>query len=280
MSDSQPGPPIRTFKRNLQGVQDHYAQATGLLLSGAAPPERNAADVPSTGTDTSTADEVPSAAILQQRTLEVQLAQLRPAYLLPAELLNAYLDWAAVDQQWDPPEGARSSARPPDLLRRATADAYIAALILSLKAGLNLLVPILACYVKGVPSPACWGEYREHGRSIGFMAVVEHGVDQDPLLYRIDQAYRSWIVVALAPEGGHMGDDDGILSWEYTDRERLLIKGRWATPDGCEAHRYAAGLLAGLLNEWYRLINDIIMTLAVRQRLPPRVAWTLPPPEQ
>lgn len=272
MSTTHDGPSIRAFKRNLDSVQDHYTQAAGLLLSSTNPGGSGA----EAGASAITA--APASWQLQHRTLEIQLQQLQPAYLQPAQLLNAYLEWAAVDQLWDRRTEDNQPPRRPDLLRRATADAYINGMLLSMKAGLDLLVPILAGYFRGLPRHASWGEYRPHDQATGWMAVVAHGMDRDPLLYRIDQAYRSWIVVALAPGRGHMEDRSDHLYWEYTDSERLLVTGRWATPEGCPAYRYAAGLLACLLNEWYRTVNDVLMTLTVRPQLPPVVAWEVPPP--
>ena len=266
MSTTHDGPAIRAFKRNLDSVQDHYTQAAGLLLSSTG----------AGGLSATTA--APATWQLQHRTQEIKLQQLQPAYLQPAQLLNAYLEWAAVDHLWDRRTEDNDPPRRPDLLRRATADAYINGLLLSMKAGLDLLVPILAGYFRGLPRHASWGEYRPHDQATGWMAVVAHGMDRDPLLYRIDQAYRSWIVVASAPGRGHMEDCDGQLSWGYTEGERLLVAGRWATPEGSPAYRYAAGLLACLLNEWYRLVNDVLMTLTVRHHLPPPVVWEIPPP--
>lgn len=279
MTDSLLGPPLLVFKRNMDSVADHYSQAAGLLLNSTIPSGSIADSGDSAHTRPSNQpSNNPELERwrLHHRALQILLQQLRPAYSLPAELLNTYLDWAAVDQLWDRSQHDVLVPRRPDLLRRVTADAYIAGITLALKTGLDLLVPILACYFRGLPRHATWGEYRDQGRPVGWMAVVAQGKDRDPLLYRIDQAYRTWIVVALAPGRGHLDDDAGVLHWDYTDRERLLVAGRWATPEGCPAHRYAAGLQACLLNEWYRLVNDILMTLAVRPALPPRVGWELP----
>lgn len=279
MSDIHDGPAILTFKRDLDGVKDHYTQAASLLLHSVVPAgcktgRVDSANIPSHTALQGEADAAPWR--LQHRTLQIQLHQLQPAYCLPAELLNTYLDWAAVDQCWERPRQSDGPPRRTALLQRATADTYVAGMTLALKTGLDLLVPILTGYFRGLPRNASWGDYHAPDKPTGWMAVVQHGMDRDPLLYRIDQAYRSWIVVALAPGRGHIDDSGDRLHWEYTEAERVLTAGRWSTPEGCPAHRYAAGLLACLLNEWYRLVNDVLMTLTVRAPLPLQVPWQPP----
>jgi hypothetical protein len=279
MLENHQGPAILTFKRDLNGVEDHYKQAAKLLLNSLLPPGHKTEGIVSANTNAGMPpgeDTEPAPWRLRHRTLQIQLQQLQPAYRLPAELLNTYLDWAAADQSWTGTRNGCPPPRPPDLLQRATADAYVAGMTLALKTGLDLLVPILSGYFRGLPRHASWGEYRAQDKAIGWMAVVGHGMDHDPLLYRIDQAYRSWIVVALAPGRGHIDDTADMLHWEYTQAERLLTTGRWATPEGCPAHRYAAGLLACLLNEWYRLVNDILTTLTTRAPIPIQVPWQPP----
>lgn len=273
MSNNHDGPAILTFARNLKNVSERFAQSANLLLRSAAAPWRETvvSRANTLAADSTIRDKLEMDIVqLRLRALEVQLQQLAPAYRLPAELLNAYLNWATVDQQSEPHSALQGNALRSDLLRRATADAYIAGLMLSIRSGLDMLVPILAAYYRAVPLHTSWGKNLGDTQWTGWMARVVGEASCDDLLFRIHDAYRRWIGIDLMQGDRHMADVTGMFSWAYSDPEKRLAAGRWRSPEGCAAYRYAAGLLACVVNEWYRLANDVLITLSERQTVVPR----------
>jgi hypothetical protein len=279
MSNNHDGPATLTFARNLKNVSERFAQAANLLLHSAAAPWRETliSRANTLAADSTTRDRLAMDIVqLRIRALEVRLQQLAPAYQLPAELLNAYLNWATVDQQSGPYSALGGNIGRCALLRRATADAYIAGLMLSIRSGLDMLVPILASYYHAIPLHTGWGKNLGDTQWTGWMARVVRETSCDDLLLRTHDAYRRWIGIDLVQGHRHMADVAGMLSWAYSDQEKRLVDGRWRSPEGCAAYRYAAGLLACVVNEWYRFANDVLITLSERETVAPRAPW-IPP---
>jgi len=70
---------------------------------------------------------------------------------------------------------------------------------IALKIGLDRMVQIFNFYYKGISSHTTFGRYKESGKPRGFMAVVENGKENDPLLEYIFKQYHKWIQIAVAP---------------------------------------------------------------------------------
>lgn len=273
-----------TFKHDVQGVGAHFDQIVGLLMSsfgitGAPPGHRAQVADPQSSAAGGDCTSPPRQTIDQNTLLPLQLRHLRAAYVLPAQLLNAYLDWAAADEERHDARDEGNAECRSDLLRLVTADAYLAGLTMAMKAGLDAAVPILARYFRGVPRHATWGGYRDTGAVTGWMAVVVHGRHLDPLLARIDQANRAWFGAAFGTQRGQMISTSGELRWCYSELEKKLVAGRWRTPAGSAVHRYGGALMACLLDEWYRLLGDVLLSLTTRLPRAATEPWT-PPSER
>ena len=207
--------------------------------------------------------------------LEISVAvdSNRASYVAPALQFNQYLEWLAVDIEWDEKKWLteEDTPRPSNVLRRVSAEVYAHATLLSIKAGLDRFVRILSFYYPGIAGHTTWGRYGENGKPSGFMAVVARSKDQDSLLAEMDSSYRRWINLAVAPRDALTHYQDSTSCWHYLPEEQALVQTHAITDGKGNEYGFGIGTLGDYVREFYQLVDTSLLVLATRlpRRLQP-----------
>lgn len=206
--------------------------------------------------------------------ISVAVDCIRSSYLAPALQLNNYLEWTATDIEWDEIKYdlEERDLRPSGMLRRVSSEAYAAATLLAIKSGLDRLVRILSFYYPGIAAHTTWGRYEDGQPGSGFMAVVKKNMSTDRLLTTLDAAYIRWIKLAVAPRDALMHYEDATTTWHLMPEENALVPIHFVGDVKNQLHKYGVGVLSTYVNEWYKLIDETLLSLAVQLPKTPRAA--------
>jgi hypothetical protein len=197
---------------------------------------------------------------------------IRSSYLAPGLQLNNYLESTATDLEWEETKYdlAVDAPRPSNMLRRVRPDVYAASVLLAIKSGLDRLVRIFSFYFKGIAPHTTWGRYRADGVPSGFMTVVAEGKLGDGFLHYLHDAYGAWIQAAVAPRDALIHYRDAESRWHFLAEERALTQTHVVTDaDGTDS-AYGLATLCDYVENWYRLADFALLTLASRLPNQPR----------
>jgi len=194
------------------------------------------------------------------------------SYMAPGLQLNNYLESAATDLEWDDTKYdlAPEAPRPSNILRRVRTDVYAASVLLAVKSGLDRLVRICSFYFKGVAPHSTWGRYNPRGKPSGLMTVVAQGKHGDAFLNNLHDEYLSWIQAAVAPRDILIHYRDAESRWHYLPETFALIHTHVVTDIDGEDFAYGFETLCGYVENWYRVADLVLLTLASRLPKLPR----------
>lgn len=191
---------------------------------------------------------------------------LLTSYLAPALHLDNYLEWQAIDIEWDDvkhdlPEDA---PRPSNILRRATAGAYAMSILIAIKSALDRFVRIFSFYYKGFAGHTTWGRYDKKGKASGFMVVVERERHTDSFFAHVYDAYHRWIQSVVAPRDQiiHYRDPESV--WNYISETGGLIQTHSIQDADGEVIKFGPYSLHDYVTQWYALADQILLVLSTR----------------